>query len=504
MNKEIFYENIVEIAKNKCKFNFDERIIEFVFETIEKTPALLSVYQNLITNNQNLNSEIAKKIRIAVGGNNTGKKGLSQKTTLFKSFTLLSQSIDSLPHSYQNIGSVNIVDDEFEAQVNKTFDIFQRIVAKNLDKLNKNADNIFLNTVLNCNFKLISSKDTTRAKFAIISSYFEWEGLYQERNSELPLCLGEYCCDIMYEKGLKYYNLTGAELGFLRQEVIYGNKHYSNYLLDIKDFSDDYKKLHLFNSLFVILSHYMVLKRYPEAKAIIEEFRTFRETEPDAEICCIIFAANYYNEAGICETDINDVCQVLKSFQANDESNRLFGQYNPITYIHVWIDLINDYLHALENIFDNDEGQGNISTALTNIFSSSNSALRKFSPKFVASLSNDELDLMKKHDELLIELVQYLPNEIIDPYFRGTEIILWHKRLNLSYPEKLEYFIWGDGVIKAGYKHKYNMSNDKLMERLISEFPESEIKIRESLSPRDDFDIDDVADDDSDTKIDSI
>lgn len=92
---------------------------------------------------------------------------------------------------------------------------------------------------------------------------------------------------------------------------------------------------------------------------------------------------------------------------------------------------------------------------------------------------------MKKHDELLLELVQYHPEGCYAPIFKGTDILLWYKRLNLSFPEKLDCLLM-EGPPKAQCRHPNNITKEIMMNRLIAEFPANEATIRDTLLPQED------------------
>ena len=108
-------------------------------------------------------------------------------------------------------------------------------------------------------------------------------------------------------------------------------------------------------------------------------------------------------------------------------------------------------------------------------------------------------DLMKKHDELLMELAEISFNPLESyydwkMYFRGNENLLWRKLLDMTFPQKLSFFLFTgiEGIPAKQFQRKMSeftlpddQTSKKFMERLQVEFPECAELIESELSEHD-------------------
>jgi len=374
----------------------------------------------------------------------------------------------------------------FTACIDLAYTALQHALIAHRDRVNDRDG--FVDRVLNDRLNLISTDNLTKAKFAVLSSHAEWEGVYQEIVPSLPNCLGDYCRELS-EEGMVRYFLTVEELAAFRNEVLYGDQCYKNYLDDLEEFTENYQRTNAFGSLIHLFDLHRIFGRFEEAKAYLYQVTKFFGQEPAAEISFAIFTGMLYhgqpNE--LTDDDMEFMRQALEQFAGNEESNRLICIYNHVSYLQVWAELIDDYISASENHrLYSDEYPRTFADAADRIFNRGKTALLNISPEFAMTLTNDALDLMKKHDELLLELVEYCPDNTIAPIFRGTELLLWHKRLQLCYPEKLEFFLNND-IPRGDYKHPYNITPEQLLQHLVAEFPDKEQYIREVLASEEDI-----------------
>jgi hypothetical protein len=200
--------------------------------------------------------------------------------------------------------------------------------------------------------------------------------------------------------------------------------------------------------------------------------------------------------------DLKTMENVLDLLMQWSDINKLRSYVTHSVYLENWLIVIEKYLLILENNYlqkatdsPEDRAVNKLGRVIAGIF---NRSWMTLDPEFVKDSPTQVLDLMKKHDEIILEMaeISFNPTDVyyFTMYFRGNQILLWRKLLNMTFPQKLSFFL-DNGIkgIPAKQSNRkiceFTLPDDQIskqfMERLQAEFPECAELIESELSEHD-------------------
>ena len=400
---------------------------------------------------------------------------------------------------------------ELEKQIETAYSLLRAAVVERREEFASEKFQTFADIISADRYTTPKSLSPLIARFSIIALHTEWQYVYQTPVLGSTECLGDLCRRLTTE-GLQVLDLTWAELRAIREEVLYEGDYYSSYIDAVEQYELDYSNTKSYESAFLLCKLYLRFDRLSQAKDFLSLISSSFGTEPDANIDYAILSAIYYEKKFSFDfdedknsfDDLPEIKKVLSIFPKNDDSNRVIGQYDPTVYWRQWLKLIDLYFSIRESAWNKEQENEEpiVASVFTDAPDSRNgtrTAILRFDTEFAASLDSEDLDLLRKHDSILLELVPYCPEEyhtplsyLYSPIFRGTEILLWHKKLHLTYPGKLDEFL--SDVPNPQKWHDWNITEDQLKLRLLREFPSRQEEINGYF---DSSDSDEIEDDES-------
>lgn len=389
-------------------------------------------------------------------------------------------------------------------QIDMVYEIFRSMVIAD-DEI-KSSDPLFYRTILSDSLESKTTDDKYLLKLAVLSSHREWEKLYRNIHPNLTNCLGVECQQLT-DRGQKYFQISWYELDLLRKEIVEGDLEYFKLLEELKTAEELETSSGTWDSLKRLFFAYLDLKRISEAHSCIQEIRTYLG-EFDQDVLYAILYARLLSQASEDDNpevfDLKTIEEVLDFFTKWSEINRLRSYVTHAVYLENLLRVIQQYLSVLEknhyqNATDSSHRQ-EVNKLERNIAATLDpSWVNLVDIEFIKESPSQVFDLMQKHDELLMELaeISFDPLEFYydwKMYFRGNENLLWRKLLDMTFPQKLSFFLFTgiEGIPAKQFQRKMSeftlpddQTSKKFMERLQVEFPECAELIESELSEHD-------------------
>lgn len=373
-------------------------------------------------------------------------------------------------------------------KISKFYEVFRQIILDNKSMISQHKE--FLEFVERGQLISQCTSDRELIKLAIISSHAEWELLYRVVKPEIKLLAGSSCFDdeivlgsvarSITEEGQRFFNISHHELLLLRQEIIYGDDRYKRMLDTLRYWEKKYDEEPSYWNLRHIVGACIPLERVDQFKEFLNKIREQITSNQIAPIDYIIFGSIMSRKFDDL-FDIDELRTILDLFEKHDDINKTLGIYNHVAYMNYWVDTISLYLRKIEDNLDYEFVWNNIPDCELQPHQIVN--------RFHAILANKEaldyeenLKLMKKHDELILKLIPLSTNPLDHyPIFKSTEVLKNHMLLNMSFPNKFEYFSDFENIAQSTFSSEYDLfvtKSQTLLKRLMEEFPEKEHVIR--------------------------
>ncbi|MHC9542904.1 MAG: hypothetical protein AB9903_25610 [Vulcanimicrobiota bacterium] len=181
--------------------------------------------------------------------------------------------------------------------------------------------------------------------------------------------------------------------------------------------------------------------------------------------------------------DAASVEELLKLFEKYEEASRFTGIYDHLHYLESWKDLIWSYLAYVQynDLYDGSLEAVSKDDAIVNY----NDCTIWFH-NIIAGRGRRLIELMKRHDSLVIEMVPLHPDprQLGDVgIFNGTRSIVDRMLLNMSFPGKFGYFLSRYSIKPSCSKPSASAADGRNkevfpLERVIREFPDYEHIVR--------------------------
>ena len=358
-------------------------------------------------------------------------------------------------------------------KISEYYDIFRKVLLDNKDVV---SDQNFLDFIERNELLTQATNDSDLIKLALISSHAEWEGLYRYNifesahiiRRDFPkdeLVLGSVASQLT-DEGKIYFKISSHELGLLRKEVIYQDESYKSMLDKLNSLEETYSNEPSYMILRNLTEAYIALERIDKFKEYLDKIKKQIPNNEIASYDYIMLASNQIYEDFL---SIDELKEILILFENNADKNRILGIYNPVAYMNNWIKTIYFYLGKVDNNLKNQDRSGCLIHP------------EEFANDFEHILSDEEglnykenLELIKKHDELILELIPLSVNpSTYYPILKSTKVLIDHMLLNMNFPDKFNYFISFD-FAKSIFPSEHDLFPTRsriVLERLLSEFP---------------------------------
>ncbi len=389
-------------------------------------------------------------------------------------------------------------------QIDTVYEIFRSMVIAS-DKI-KTRSPLFYRAILSDLLESKATNDKSLLKLAVLSDYQEWEELYQHTETNLRNCLGVESQNLT-NRGKKHFQISRRELRLLREEILRGDSEYFKLVEELKNAKEFDRSSGTLDSFSRLFFAYLNLGRISEAHRCIQDMRAYLERFEQEVAYAILYARllNAANEDDNPEVfDLKTIKEVLDLLTKWSEINRLRSYVTHAVYLENWLRVIQQYLSVLEknhyqNATDSSHRQ-EVNKLERNIAATLDPSWVNFVDiEFIKESPSQVFDLMKKHDELLMELaeISFDPLEFYydwKMYFRGNENLLWRKLLDMTFPQKLSFFLFTgiEGIPAKQFQRKMSeftlpddQTSKKFVERLQAEFPECAELIESELSEHD-------------------
>ena len=363
-------------------------------------------------------------------------------------------------------------------EINKVYDVFKFIVVHNSNHV---LENDFVDFIKKDELSAECTEDNELLKLSVLSSHQEWEGVYRVEHDSINDCIGEVCIDLQ-EKGLNYFKISPYELGLLREEVVYGNTKYSVYINSVKELQETYNKNPSDVLCRYLIVDSLVLHRVDQVRIYLEEFKSFTgNVLLNFELP--IYIARLYDEVIGYDEDLfidKELETALELFEKYQDMNRRLRIVDPTIFTIYYIKTIEQYLYYLS--LEDDQNSNNQYTIFYDqprdrtkreFGDARYYFLEELDEEFVFKADKKVVNLIEKHDDLLLSLLPYVDNIDsinINPIFKGTKSLIWKYYLNKTFPEKLDYFLTYDDPPHPIIKTPLDIKKEQLKEMLIKEF----------------------------------
>lgn len=325
----------------------------------------------------------------------------------------------------------------------------------------------FYDVVVNKELRCSATEDQDLMKLAVMSSLNEWEGaLYIIPNGQRELL--HYLCLELVMDGEDFFGISSDELAMLREDILSGSDDYARLLTNLAEIETQLSGGETLDLLIQRAQAAMKLFRHKEMKDSLDRMKAY-SSDPYCGIHIAVWTALLYAKVVFASNlipidETSRLREAVALFAQSHEHNRNTGCYDPVVYTDLWIHTINYYIFYLdcESSMEDFESPLPPTTASQEMFLG-------VTPEFLTHAEPEILELMKKHDELILEnIICCIDERKYQPFLKRTEQCRQRMFLEGHFHSKMEHILKNQP--RFVFKTPYDLTPAKVNLLLDAEF----------------------------------